>query len=1149
MKFFKGKRISIIIFLALLLTLISPFLNPSFCETNVEKKSMAPGKSLFDEGLNAYRDKDYDVAIEKLNKAFNIFTDSEIGSKLGQITCLHSLGLIYSEIEKNHKALEYLEKALGLTRNLTSQHILKQDTKILLEETEKNILLALGLPCLKLQNYSKHLEYSKLLLAMCKDTGDELNKINALSKIILSLFNLGNYTETIKYCREYSDFIKKHGDNESKMVIMGTMGEALFALRKYSESLSYYKNYLNLIKELNEPTVECWAISKIVLCLFNLGNYTETIKYCREYSDFIKKHGDNKSKIGIIGIMGDALFALGKYSESLVCYKNCLNLIKELNEPTVEANCLFRIGYFYMMTGDYSNAMDYFEQSLELAGKLGDQKLILSIIFNQSCVYNYMGNRSKALDCLMEALKISRELSDKKDEGGWLTEIGALYIDSGDYFSALNYLRQALVIYRNLKIKEEGYVLRKIGCIFDRIGDYNQALQYYQQALDLYKKVEDFNGMGDAYLGIGGVYESLSDFPEAINFANQALQIFKKIGNHGGEGWAYNDIAYYYSNLGQYSNAKSSIQKSLEISKTNSYDKLYIYSIFNMGLIHYKEKDFLQALECFKQAEIKIGKGISARETWFGYAYMGKIEEGLGHLQKARQCYSRAIDTIELIRGNIKLEERKITFLENKLSIYEDMILLLLKLKEEEEAFIYLEKAKSRALLDLLGNRVKLQKKEGDELSEEEIRQRYKLNSLLERLQEEKIKPKGKQRGTVSLWEKEIVRVRTEYTDLLAKIKEKNPELSSLVSINPLKLKEIQGYLDNDTIILEYFTANNKIILWIISNSSLNVVNIPITREVLKEKIITYRKKIENISPDYKDVSQELYNFLIKPAMPYLAAKKLIIVSYGILHYLPFHALVNSDKKGEFYFLIEKYNISYLPSASVLRFVIEKRKKAKDKLLGFGNPDLGDSNYNLPFAEEEVKGIKNLYSNASIFCRDKATEGRAKTLSNKFNIIHFACHGELDPVLPLFSCLKLAKDNNDDGRLEVHELFNLNLDHANLVILSACETALGKLKAGDELIGLTRGFIYAGTPSIIASLWNVSDKSTAKLMSNFYKNLQDRNKICSLNLAQLDLIKNKHDNGIERGIEGVVSLKDKKEGVSYSHPYFWAPFILIGDWE
>jgi CHAT domain-containing protein len=227
------------------------------------------------------------------------------------------------------------------------------------------------------------------------------------------------------------------------------------------------------------------------------------------------------------------------------------------------------------------------------------------------------------------------------------------------------------------------------------------------------------------------------------------------------------------------------------------------------------------------------------------------------------------------------------------------------------------------------------------------------------------------------------------------------------------------------------------------------------------------------------------------------------------------------------------------------------------KVLAFGNPDLDDSKMALQFAGIEAKEIKNLYPESTIYLEKEATEERAKTLSPQNDIIHFASHAELNENDPLSSAVLLAKSDKEDGRLEVREIFGMDLK-ASLVVLSACETGLGRLSSGDELVGLTRAFIYAGTPSVVASLWNVEDSSTAQLMASFYKNLKTMSKVEALRQAQLQLIRGQVNSDLlaGRGIGGVGRLDEAPPpktsapefgSVSTSHPYFWAPFILVGD--
>jgi len=221
-------------------------------------------------------------------------------------------------------------------------------------------------------------------------------------------------------------------------------------------------------------------------------------------------------------------------------------------------------------------------------------------------------------------------------------------------------------------------------------------------------------------------------------------------------------------------------------------------------------------------------------------------------------------------------------------------------------------------------------------------------------------------------------------------------------------------------------------------------------------------------------------------------------------------------------YLIEEFPIRYLSSASLMQFTRGKRRASRETTLAMGNPSLGDPAYELRFAEREVRELAQIYSKSDVFLREQATKSKAVSLSPTHDILHFAVHAEFNEEDPMSSALLLAVEGKEDGKLKVSEIFSLNLK-ADAVVLSACETALGKISNGDEIIGLTRAFIYAGTPSVIATLWKVNDRASYELMSAFYSSLKTMKKSEALRQAQ---------------------LKTMKE---FPQPFYWAAYALTGE--
>jgi CHAT domain-containing protein len=352
--------------------------------------------------------------------------------------------------------------------------------------------------------------------------------------------------------------------------------------------------------------------------------------------------------------------------------------------------------------------------------------------------------------------------------------------------------------------------------------------------------------------------------------------------------------------------------------------------------------------------------------------------------------------------------------------------------------------------------------------------------------------------------------------------------------------------------LLEYFVTDDEIFIFVITNDRVGVVTVPESRENLFGRIGLFRglavQQMDETTLKeiyWQAPLNKLYQLLLASieTQGYLQDKKhLIIVPQGLLHYLPFQALVTQTKSKKDgltrpRFLIEDYTISYVPSASSLKFLREKRK------VGFGSLLLlAPKAVSLPRSAKEVIEIANMFKQTSeYYLNEEATETLLKTEAQNYDILHFATTAQFNKANPLFSRLELASSENDDGNLETHEIFGMEL-HANLVTLSACQTALGSgysqsLPKGDDLVSLMRAFHYAGTPSVVASLWEVSDPSTAVFMQRFYKYLQKMSKAQALALTQRDML------------DGKLFDESISQSINYSHPYFWAPFVLEGDWK
>src|SRR5215467_9279338 len=743
-------------------------------------------------------------------------------------------------------------------------------------------------------------------------------------------------------------------------------------------------------------------------------------------------------------------------------------------------------------TGQLQKAITYGEKALEIAEKSKDPQSLFRAIDTLVLAYRQVRNFDKATELIEKGIAVVKTLPPNTDPRAFWE--GALYGQLGDDLVRRREYEKAIDLL-SLSVYLQQRYLASVFWQNYSVGRNPVWLNGNRAAL-----LERLNNLGNAYRRAGRLEESAEQYQRVSDYIKEW-------------GLKYSGEADLYGNIGE---------------------------------VHFEQKNFPQALENFQKV-LALGESRQmAGEVRWATSRIGDILRQTGKPAEAVPYYQKAIQQIESTRALLESEEYRHSYFEGVVNVYERMIRDLVASGRTEEAFNYSERARSRAFLDVLGTKVQLANVKSG-LLHEEMALQERVAGLKARLESADENPGDLRR--------ELRDAERAYDSFLAKVRKENKEQTSLMTVEPLTLKQVQELLQPGITLVEYFVGQVSTRVWIIEKERMQYVGIHIGKQELAERVKTLRDSIFALGEKEKfnESSTFLYQELIQPILPYASGKELIVVPHDVLHYLPFHALIGSDGR----YLIEKYPVHYLSSASLLQFVKEKRKAGGEKVLAFGNPDLGDPEKNLEYAELEAEEVKNIYPQSTVYVKKEASEEKSKSLSPSYDVLHFATHAQLNENDPLSSAVLLAKEGKEDGRLEVREIFGMDLK-ANLVVLSGCDTALGKLSTGDELVGLTRAFIYAGTPSVVASLWSVDDSSTAQLMASFYRNLKTMSKVEALRQAQLELIRGEghSDLLVRRGVGGIGKLGEtvKSESVSQdpisvstSHPYFWAPFILVGD--
>ena len=535
------------------------------------------------------------------------------------------------------------------------------------------------------------------------------------------------------------------------------------------------------------------------------------------------------------------------------------------------------------------------------------------------------------------------------------------------------------------------------------------------------------------------------------------------------------------------------------------YDDLTFFARFEPKFILHRSQ-----LEVGKIADAKKGYDeilAEPRVQGFGSVLFmalhgrGRVAEKESNRTPAIDYYKRAVDILEAQRASIGNEKGRIGFVGNKQDVYQDIIVLLVRMGRFGEALEYAERGKARALVDLLATKDKFKTTVDT----------ARIERLLHDMDQANFATIRSAKNT------EVASLRSRADQARQQIKTLAPQVASLISVDIPPLSEIQAKLPPGDTLVEFFGSGDGLIVFTVTRDG--VFAKQLNGNGLETLIRSYRNSMYVYQSEaHKGTSRTLYQRLFEPIAGKLRTRKLTIVPHGALHYLPFSALLdNSDKP-----LIERFSIRVLPSAAVLTFLKGKRTGQTRDMLLLGNPDLGDPKYDLPGAQKEARAIFSKRQGSMLLERKQANETTVKSVAGGFKYLHFASHGVFQPDDPLSSALLLSKDDRNDGRLTAAELYDINLN-ADLVALSACETGLGAITQGDDVVGLTRGFLFAGANSIVASLWKVSDEPTSLLMLWFYGNLATMDKREALRAAQL-----------------------RVRDTINAHPFFWAAFQITG---
>jgi CHAT domain-containing protein/Tfp pilus assembly protein PilF len=887
------------------------------------------------------------------------------------------------------------------------------------------------------------------------------------------------------------------------------------------QSLAIYDSALQVAAQLGDQRLLATTNYNIGRTYSGLNQFPAAIRAYEKSREYFEQAGLQRDVIYILADLGALYFIQEDYEKAKAYSERSISIadsVKPDSQPAAwpddfgRARALQTLGEIDSRSGAHERAVQKLQESLALYERLGrgNSSYDLYIVRIYSALgreYPETGESARALLYLGKALEIANVQSDTNMIASLHNDIGYLYLEQEDYAQANTQFSDSLKIYLALKNqREEARVLLNLGVVEQRRANYEEALRYFRMSLQAARATDIAEVQIAANEGIGVVLTAKRDFHGATEALEKGLTIAKNLSDRTRQTEILWRMAQTDYEMGNYTQSSALAVNALTLARASHLLKLTYLATTALGESYAAEKKYDLAIETLTQA-------------------VGQLE----HLR-------------EHVAGT---EVETQLFLENKVASYNSLADLLIRKGKTFDALLFTERAKGRVLLDVLRNEKPDLAKV---LTPAQQRELQRLNRRISEINERIKTEETTNSSSLNSLYAQLDAARLEYQSSQDAVYAAHPDLSMrsghtavLTSADVDRLTQ-----SNDTGYLEYVVGKDRVSLFVLTKdkttgaSDIKVYSLAIKPEDLVRKVNEFHDALAEQRLAYATAARELYTLLIAPAEQQLRGVGTIcIVPDSFLWNVPFQALMAPNE----HFIIEDHALYYSPSLSVLREMNRKKGKGQTtnmSLIAFGNPVIGkDEQRNtdlcpLPEAEQEVSSIAKSFDQKTsrVFIGRDASEKSFKTLAPTYSIVHLATHGLIDNRQPLYSHLLLTKTEGDpenDGRLEARQIMDMNLN-AELAVLSACETANGKVAPGEGVIGMSWAFFVAGTRSMVVSQWKINSASTSELMTAFYQNLHldkesvNRNKAEAIRKAELTL------------------LKDDR----YRHPFYWAAFLLVG---
>ena len=824
-----------------------------------------------------------------------------------------------------------------------------------------------------------------------------------------------------------------------------------------------------------------------------------------------------------------ALALLGRYDEAIETGLRARDVFLGHGDPLAAGKVELNLGNLCWRRDRYHEAEGFLRSARERFVAAGDQKQITLVENSLATNYTFRHDFRAAESLYRQAYEHAGRAGLAVAQADIEASMGNLALFRGRYREALDLFERSRRRYATMGMPHQSAVAElELADAYLELNLGSEARAVYQRVIPTFEELGMRAEQARALAQAGRAAVIDGDVAAAHELLARARTLYAAEGNLVGE--AYVTLAEAQLHLSEDDHAATAVlaaQAEAPLARAGARRRMLLARWMRGEAARAQGQERLAQIlldTTLREAEQQALPQIAER----CHTSLGLLAAARGETAKAEDSFRRAVALIEDLRAPLPAEEFRTAFVADKLAPYDELVRLCLTDSGKTrvtEALCYTERARSRALVEMLSGSLAVRPRPRDEfeagLLEQLGRLREELNWFYSRINRPEEADAARGAAAMQALHDAVRERETRALEIMRQLQQRGG--GELVRAEPFDAAALQRALGKETALVEYTSLDGELLAFVVTDESVEVVRDLAQEREVNEALGQFRFQLgslrygsarmrEHLAPLTERARRHLgtlYDLLLRRVEPRLGKRRLVVVPHRALHYVPFHALHDGES-----YVVERREVSYTPSAGVLRHCLEKPERPFLRALLFGVAD-----EQTPRVRDEIKALAPLFPDSQALLDADATLGALRAHAPAADVLHLACHGQFRPDSPLFSSLRLG-----DGWMTVQDAYTLEVG-AGLVTLSACETGVSAVAPGDELIGLVRGFFYAGAASLLMSLWTVDDEATAELMTDFYTHLRAGSRpAAALRAAQLRQMRER------------------------PHPFFWSPFVLTGRW-